>query len=105
MMDKNRVQVRVQSFRDYSFIGSLDGVIERFQACRSRADVPTDAYLYITSMYDNNGILEYVVCYDRLETDAEYEVRIARDETSRQSMVKELQRQAEVLGFNIVPKQ
>lgn len=104
-MDKKRVQVRVKSFRDYSFIGSLDGVIERLQACRSRADVPTDAYLYITSMYDNNGILEYVVCYDRLETDAEYEVRLARDVASRQSMVKELQRQAEALGFNIVPKQ
>lgn len=104
-MDKKRVQVRVESFSDYSFIGGLDGVIEQLQACRSRADVPTDAYLYITSMYDINGILEYVVCYDRLETDAEYEVRLARDEYSRQSMVKELQRQAEALGFYVVHKQ
>lgn len=104
-MDKKRVQVRVKSFRDYSFIGGLDGVIDRLQACRSCADVPTDVYLYITSMYDNNGILEYVVCYDRLETDAEYEVRLASDEVSRQSRVRELKRQAEALGFNIVPKQ
>lgn len=102
MGERQKVKVYVETFDSRDFVDGLDEFYENLEACR--ADVPADAHLYIDHNYCH-GILEYVVCYDRLETDEEYEVRLARDETSRQSMVKELQRQAEALGFYIVPKQ
>ena len=101
MSERQKIKVYVESFDCCDFVGGLDEFIEKLQACRF--DVPTDVYLYIDHTYVQDE-LEVMVCYDRLETDREYEARASRETAERARRVEHLTRMADELGFDIVSR-
>lgn len=98
-MDRRRVPVKIDSIGGgYMFEGRVSEAVSMLSRY---LDKYPDAYIE-RQIQDYSDDYEFVVYYDRDETDAEYEHRIQQDEAYRRRRMENLVAEAKMLGVRIV---
>lgn len=97
MTDRNKIDVVVDSFSIYDFDCDIDYIVEKLKSYKEKYP-------------DNKVFLRYDETYyfhvkiQRDETDEEYADRMVAMDADRNSQIKLLKAQAELLGLDVVEK-
>ena len=98
-MSKKRVPVMVDNIGGaYMFEGAVSEVVSMLNGYLGKYP---DAYIE-RRVQDYSDDYEFVVYYDREETDAEYAHRIQQDEAYRKRRMENLIAEAKLMGMRIV---